>query len=864
MNKILAFNSADWRRSLSLLLVVALVLPLMATPARVQAGHERSKAPPGLLKLAHDHPNDTIRVIVQQDVTQADAPGDEPEQALVKMGGKVKKKLGLINGFSANLTGKDLEKLVKHNKVRWVSLDAPMFSTDLVTSTVADAFSAISFGGNSGNQNWSNAWQELGEADGPSAGNVNVANDTLCATGYCLIIGASSQSIEGRGAVRQADLSHATSAQLTYSYRRGSCDGSTGSVSAQISGNAGTSWTTLATYTLDGGDSSQVSQTFDVSPYIAPNTQLRFIGSGTANCNVAFDNIQIEFATPTNLAVPPTFSTVRDEFATVSYDGNNGTQNWSTNWTESDAAGGGVVGGNISVQPSSECASLGGNCLSVMLNSVGDNIYRTADLSGATSATLTLWRYNQINSLDSNGAVALEVSSDGSTWTTLRTWRGVSEDLGAAYESFDLTPHLSATTSIRFRVATQTNNSYINFDDIQIQYTPLQNTYNRAIGADKLWKEPPYLDGQGVTVAIVDSGFGNNADLQVYGGGSSRVITATSSVTGSVDTTDGYGHGTFMAGILAGNGNGSSGARTGVAPGVNLINVKVANDQGMSYVSDLVNGLQWIYDNRAAYNIKVVNISMNSTITESYHTSPLDAACELLWFNGIVVVVSAGNNGNGGGPVSVYPPANDPFVITVGAVDDQATVSLSDDTVSSFSAYGTTEDGFAKPDLVAPGRNVISLLASTSASIYVDHPTYRVDSALFRMTGTSASAPMVSGAATLLLQDEPNLNPDQVKYRLMATASKTWPGYDAAKAGGGYLDAYAAVHGTTTQTANTGTTVSFLLTAGTSPGDPLWGSAQWGSAQWGSAQWGSAQWGSAQWGSAQWGSVQWGSDYWGP
>jgi serine protease AprX len=155
-------------------------------------------------------------------------------------------------------------------------------------------------------------------------------------------------------------------------------------------------------------------------------------------------------------------------------------------------------------------------------------------------------------------------------------------------------------------------------------------------------------------------------------------------------------------------------------------------------------------------------------------------------------------------------------------------------------------------------------LASTSASIYVDHPTYRVDSALFRMTGTSASAPMVSGAATLLLQDEPNLNPDQVKYRLMATASKTWPGYDAAKAGGGYLDAYAAVHGTTTQTANTGTTVSFLLTAGTSPGDPLWGSAQWGSAQWGSAQWGSAQWGSAQWGSAQWGSVQWGSDYWGP
>ena len=130
-----------------------------------------------------------------------------------------------------------------------------------------------------------------------------------------------------------------------------------------------------------------------------------------------------------------------------------------------------------------------------------------------------------------------------------------------------------------------------------------------------------------------------------------------------------YGHGTHVAGIVAGNGNFSNGARTGIAPGANLVNVKVADSYGMSYGSDLVEGLQWMYDNRLTYNIKVVNISMNSTVAESYQTSPIDAAVEILWFNGIVVVVSAGNSG----PGIIFPPANDPFVITVGAADDMGT-----------------------------------------------------------------------------------------------------------------------------------------------------------------------------------------------
>ena len=276
---------------------------------------------------------------------------------------------------------------------------------------------------------------------------------------------------------------------------------------------------------------------------------------------------------------------------------------------------------------------------------------------------------------------------------------------------------------------------------------------------------------------------------------------------------------------------------------MNLVNVKVSNNVGNATTSDLIDGLQWIKDNKATYNIKVVNISLNSTVAESYHTSPLDAAVEILWFNGIVVVVAAGNNGTGTGPVTLYPPANDPFVITVGATDDKGTPALSDDAMAVFSAYGTTEDSFAKPDLVAPGRNLISLLASTSAYGYVNHPVHRVDASYFRMSGTSMAAPVVSGAVALLLQDEPGLTPDQVKYRLKATANTTWAGYTAAQAGAGYLDIYAAVNGTTTQSANTNQVVSTLLTTGSGAVNSAvnWNSVNWNSVNWNSVNWNSGQ-----------------------
>jgi serine protease AprX len=221
-------------------------------------------------------------------------------------------------------------------------------------------------------------------------------------------------------------------------------------------------------------------------------------------------------------------------------------------------------------------------------------------------------------------------------------------------------------------------------------------------------------------------------------------------------------------------------------------------------------------------------------VAESYHISPLSAAVEVLWFNGIVVVVSAGNNGAGATNGILYAPANDPFVITVGAVDDKGTASVTDDVQAAYSAYGVTSDGVAKPDIMAPGSNIIAPLASGGAELAAAHPTHKVDGKTdyFRMSGTSTAAAVTTGAVALLLQDEPNLTPDQVKYRLLNTPSRqiSMGGRNVP-----YLNVYNAVVGTTTQSSNTGIRASQLLWTGSNP--VTWGSVNWNSVNWNSVNW---------------------------
>ena len=385
----------------------------------------------------------------------------------------------------------------------------------------------------------------------------------------------------------------------------------------------------------------------------------------------------------------------------------------------------------------------------------------------------------------------------------------------------------------------------------------LQSVYPQAIGATRLWPDAP--DGQpglGVAVAVVDSGVNSQPDLNMWTG-RTRIVAGVRFDNGAAPTVnDNNGHGSHVAGIIGGDGDSSDGAYIGLAPSVNLVNVKVSAEDGSASASSVVSGLQWILNNKGRYNIRVVNLSLNSATAQPYDVDPIDAACEILWFNGIVVVAAAGNNAGS----ALTAPANDPFVITVGATDDHGTPGLADDTIAPFSASGPLNAGGAKPDLVAPGTNIVSVMGLWGGTLPTQHPANIVNQSYFRMSGTSMAAPMVAGAVALLLQREPGLNPDQVKYRLKASAvhdTQRWPGYDAARAGAGYLDIYAAVHSGAMQSANTGIAASSLLWTGSSP-------VAWNSVNWGSVNWGSVNWGSVNWGSVNWGSVNWGSDYWGP
>jgi serine protease AprX len=389
--------------------------------------------------------------------------------------------------------------------------------------------------------------------------------------------------------------------------------------------------------------------------------------------------------------------------------------------------------------------------------------------------------------------------------------------------------------------------------DGTISSAALISAYDKSIGADKVWAQG--YQGSSVTVAVVDSGWTDHEDFRATpSGGSMRLLTRVGFNGNETNLDDNYGHGDHVMGIIGGNGRQSNGQYIGVAPKVKLVSVKVSDGSGQSNTSGLVQGLQWVFDNRLLYNIRVVNLSLNSTVDESYHTSPLDAALEILWLNSVVVVVSAGNNGTTDAGV-VYPPANDPFVIAVGAVDDKGNTTVSNDVLAGYSAYGTTSDGFAKPDIMAPGSNIIAPLSSSGAELAMAHPDHVVsNTSYFRMSGTSMAAAVTSGAIALLLQAAPTLSPDQVKYRLLNTPSRTVRNGDRSVP---YLNVYNAVSGTTTQSSNSGLYLSHLLQSGIQP-------VVLNSVSWDSVSWNSVSWNSVSWNSVSWNSVSWNSEYWGP
>jgi serine protease AprX len=361
--------------------------------------------------------------------------------------------------------------------------------------------------------------------------------------------------------------------------------------------------------------------------------------------------------------------------------------------------------------------------------------------------------------------------------------------------------------------------------------------------------------GKGVGVAVIDTGIaGDLPDFRVSTTDSrSRVVASAIIHPDAVSAGDSYGHGTHVAGIIAGNSwnrgtaDLSRGKYLGIAPEANLIDVKVSDELGNATVLDVIVGLQFVVDHKDVLGIRVVNLSLESTQAGSYKTDPLDAAVESAWFHGLVVVASAGNRGVTADAVS-YAPGNDPYVISVGAVDDAGTKADSDDLVAPWSARGTTQDGIAKPELHAPGARIVSNLAPGSQFSTLC-PTCLVTGGMIRAGGTSMSAPMVSGAAALLLQKYPQLTPNQVKGVLMASA-RILPGGIPA------VDAFAGIRrvaGGSIPVANAGLVPNSLV-------DPATGAIDYTRSSWSRSSWSAAEGPeSASWARSSWSRSSWSS-----
>jgi serine protease AprX len=279
------------------------------------------------------------------------------------------------------------------------------------------------------------------------------------------------------------------------------------------------------------------------------------------------------------------------------------------------------------------------------------------------------------------------------------------------------------------------------------------------------------VNGSGVTVAVIDSGVKPHADLPA-----TRIKAFVDFVNGRTTAYDDYGHGTHVAGIVAGSGAASNGQYAGVAPGASIVALKVLDASGAGKTSDVMAALEWVLANHVQYGIRVVNLSLGHPIYEAAATDPLVQLVDQLSQRGIVVVVSAGNMGRNSLGQTVYgtitSPANAQGAITVGAADTANTLLRSDDRIASFSSRGPTRyDYYVKPDVVAPGYQIASLVAPGS-TLATKYPNYQIGSSYFRLNGTSQAAPVVAGAAALAVQANPALTAHTVKGILQFTSQR--------------------------------------------------------------------------------------------
>jgi serine protease AprX len=371
------------------------------------------------------------------------------------------------------------------------------------------------------------------------------------------------------------------------------------------------------------------------------------------------------------------------------------------------------------------------------------------------------------------------------------------------------------------------------------------------------WSGPtaPVAGPTAPAIAVIDSGIQpGRADF-----GNRLLASVNLSTLPNNSAGDGRGHGTFVAGIAAGGADGYA----GTTPQANLVSVDVMDDSGVARTSDVIAGCQWVLANKAKYNIKVANLSLHSATPSSFTTDPLDKAVEQLWFNGVVVIAAAGNYGSADKASGVlYAPGNDPFVITVGAIDIGGTKNRNDDANAPWSAYGRTPDGFMKPDIAAPGRYMVGPTPAT-ATLAAERADKVVAPGYIQLSGTSFAAPVIAGAAAQILARNPGYTPDQVKGLLMVSAK---PVDDAIVGSVGVGEIQMSKAAVLKSAPNPNLALNRYLmtslTGGKSFDAVSWSDAAKSSVSWDQVSWDAVSWTDASWNTVSWSQVSWDAVSW--
>lgn len=307
------------------------------------------------------------------------------------------------------------------------------------------------------------------------------------------------------------------------------------------------------------------------------------------------------------------------------------------------------------------------------------------------------------------------------------------------------------------------------------------NVASREIGAVDIQKDQGFT-GKGVTVAVIDTGVYPHDDLTTP---TDRVIAFKDFVNNQEEPYDDNGHGTHCAGDAAGNAYRSDGSYIGPAPEASVVGVKVLNQQGGGRLSTIIKGIEWCISHKESLNIRVISLSLGAEAVEPYRDDPLAQTAQEAWHAGIVVCAAAGNSGPK--PKTISTPGIDPFIITVGATNDQNTLPRSDDGIARYSSQGPTVDALVKPDIYSPGTDIISLLAPDSA-LESQLPEQIVGDYYLQLSGTSMATPICAGVVAQMLEANPYLSPNDVKSILQTAAQPTlddqW----------GYIDAKSAIN----------------------------------------------------------------------